>query len=89
MDPQSVFKLLYCLQIMQSEFMNVSLPSRDEELYDDEEMNQEFNNTIIAFEMQRTWKDWFIKLGGFTHLLNCLAELHVLEISSSLELKVI
>jgi len=40
LEPQAIFKLLYCLNIMQSEFMNVALPQRDDDLYDDD-MNQE------------------------------------------------
>ena len=42
MDPQAIFKLLYCLQIMQTQFMNVALPQREDELYDDDNINQEF-----------------------------------------------
>ena len=88
LDPQAIFKLLYCLQIMSSQFMNVALPQRDDELYD-EDMNQEFNAAIEAYEVQRAWKQKFIGLGGFTHLLNCLEQLNLHEIRSSLELKAI
>ena len=42
LEPSAIFKLLYCLQIMQTEFMNVALPQRDDDLYDDD-MNQELN----------------------------------------------
>ena len=88
LDPQAIFKLLYCLQIMSSQFMNVALPQRDDELYD-EDMNQEFNAAIEAYGVQRVWKQEFIELGGFTHLLNCLEQLNLHEIRSSLELKAI
>ena len=74
---------------MQNEFMNVQLPNRDEELYDDDDMNQEFNHLIEQYSQQRIWKQEFIGLGGFTHLLNCLINLPLQEIRSSLELKVI
>ena len=49
LDPQAIFKLLYCLQIMQYEFMNVALPQREDDLYDDD-MNQEFNLALQAYE---------------------------------------
>ena len=42
LDPQAIFKLLYCLQIISSEFMNVAVPTRDDEMYDDDAMNAEF-----------------------------------------------
>jgi len=35
LDPQATFKLLYCLQIMQQEFMNVQLPKSEEDFDDD------------------------------------------------------
>ena len=88
LDPQAIFKLLYCLQIMQSDFMNVALPQRDDDLYD-EDMNQEFNQILQLYEVQRVWKQEFIQLGGFTHLLRCLVQLNLHEIKSSLELKAI
>ena len=69
--------------------MNVQLPNRDEELYDDDDMNQELGQLIEAYGQQRSWKQDFISLGGFTHLLNCLINLPLQEIRSSLELKVI
>ena len=68
--------------------MNVSLPQRDEDLYDDAE-NAQFNQAIVAYDQQRIWKEEFIGLGGFTHLLHCFVELSLSEIRSSLELKVI
>ena len=84
LDPQAIFKLLYCLQIMQQEFMNVELPQRDE-LYDDD-----YNEQLLQdYEIQRFWKQEFIQLGGFTHLIRCLVQLNLHEIKSSLELKAI
>ena len=38
---------------------------------------------------QREWKDEFINLGGFKHLLKCLSELSLETINSRLELKAI
>ena len=37
----------------------------------------------------REWKEEFIRLGGFTHLLNCMLGLPLKQIRSTLELKVI
>jgi len=68
--------------------MNVQLPQRDDELYD-EDMNAEFNQSILAYERQRVWKDEFIAYGGFSHLLHCLIELNLTQLKSSLELRVI
>lgn len=59
LDPNAIFKLLYCLQIILQQFINVSLPSRDEELYDDD-MNNEFAENLKAYEQQRIWKEEFI-----------------------------
>lgn len=36
--------------------MNVQLPNRDEELYDDDDMNQELGQLIEAYGQQRSWK---------------------------------
>ena len=44
---------------------------------------------LQAYEQQRVWKQEFIRLGGFTHLLQCLIQLELTDIKSSLELKVI
>lgn len=47
LNPQTIFKLLYCLQIMQKQFLNVELPdSKDDEMYDE---NAEMKVTIAAY----------------------------------------
>ena len=56
-------------------------------LYDDDK--NDLAQNLQAYEQQRTWKQEFIELGGFTHLLNCLVGLDLQKITSTLELKAI
>ena len=70
LNPKAIFKLLYCLQIMQQQFLNAELPDReDEELYDGQ---ADYSVAMQAYDQQRLWKQQFIELGGFTHLLDCI-----------------
>ena len=69
--------------------MNVESPHKMEEnmLYDDDK--NDLAQNLQAYEQQRTWKQEFIELGGFTHLLDCLVGLDLQKITSTLELKAI
>lgn len=83
--------------------MNVAPPPREEEVFDEGQNNtQSYDNQQVqaqkkaayeakvnAYDQQQIWKQEFIQLGGFTHLLECLVDLSLVEIKTTLELKVI
>lgn len=76
LDEKAVFNLLYCLRIINSSYIQSSVAKQRA----DEEEKNESRDRLIA------WRNDFVSLGGFTHLLYVLANLNLDQLTCALEL---
>lgn len=82
LDEKAVFNLLYCLKMINNTYMQNLVNPRKPSTEESKDENKEMTEKDFASQ----WREDFIKLGGFTHLLFVLANLNLDKIECALEL---
>jgi hypothetical protein len=69
LDEKAVFNLLYCLKIINNTYLTQLIVKSSSE--EDIQLQEQ------RVEKNINWKNEFVRLGGFTHLLHVLAHLNL------------